>query len=97
MATHAYSTRMPLLPVTDAPRRLLREGPTRQFGPVTNAIAVMRAADPAAAPIDGRQIALDALRIEDPAIERVPALRALRLALLNAIAGDDAANVGRRA
>lgn len=56
MATHAYSTRTPLLPVTEAPRRLLREGPSRQFGPVTLAIAAMRAADPdtAVAAFDGR-------------------------------------------
>ncbi|MCJ2069316.1 hypothetical protein MKK75_10975 [Methylobacterium sp. J-030] len=99
MATHAYSTRTPLLPVTDAPQRLLREGPNRQFGPVTNAIAAMRAADPDAreAPIDGRQAALDALRIEDPEVERVPTLRALRLALLAAIEGELLTNTGRRA
>ncbi|MCJ2062939.1 hypothetical protein MKK63_09475 [Methylobacterium sp. J-088] len=46
MATHAHSTRTPLLrPVRSAPP-LLGQGLDRQSGPVTQAIRAMRAAEP---------------------------------------------------
>lgn len=86
MATRAHSTRTPLLPLSGARPPLLREGSGRQPGPVTLAVRTMRAAHlDDDAPVDGRQAALEALRIEDPAIEGVPVLRALRLALLASI------------
>lgn len=46
MAVRAHSTRTPLLPLTGARPPLLPQGPSRQVGPVTRAISVMRAADP---------------------------------------------------
>ncbi|MGU3543670.1 hypothetical protein [Methylobacterium sp. A52T] len=46
MATHVHSTRTPLLRPSDRPQPLLGLGLGRQSGPVTIAIAAMRAADP---------------------------------------------------
>ncbi|MGH1590432.1 hypothetical protein ACRBEV_21470 [Methylobacterium phyllosphaerae] len=46
MATHAHSTRTPLLPPSGSPQLLLGTGLGRQSGPVTVALAAMRAADP---------------------------------------------------
>ena len=48
MANHAHSTRTPLLPPAGAQSALLPRGAGRQLGPVTSAIAIMRAADPTA-------------------------------------------------
>ncbi|MGH1588019.1 hypothetical protein ACRBEV_06275 [Methylobacterium phyllosphaerae] len=46
MATHAHSTRTPLSRPSGSPQRLLATGLGRQLGPVTVALADMRAADP---------------------------------------------------
>lgn len=46
MATHAHSTRTPLLPLTRSAQPLLGQGRGRQPGPVTQAIHAMRAAEP---------------------------------------------------
>ena len=46
MATHAHSTRTPLLPLAGPLPPLLGRGSGRQPGPVTRAIAIMREADP---------------------------------------------------
>ena len=46
MATHAHSTRTPLLPISRSPQPLLGQGLGRQSGPVTQAIRAMRAAEP---------------------------------------------------
>ena len=46
MANHAHSTRTPILTPTGAPPPLLGRGSGRQPGPVTIALAAMRAADP---------------------------------------------------
>ena len=46
MANHAHSTRTPLLPQAGAQSALLPRGAGRQPGPVTRAIAIMRAASP---------------------------------------------------
>ena len=43
MATHAHSTRTPLLPLSRSPQPLLGQGLGRQSGPVTQAIRAMRA------------------------------------------------------
>ena len=50
MANHAHSTRTPLLPQAGAPSALLPRGAGRQPGPVTRAIAIMRAASPELVP-----------------------------------------------
>ncbi|SFL42225.1 hypothetical protein [Methylobacterium pseudosasicola] len=47
MATHAHSTRTPLLPPSGNPRTLLCQGFGQLPGPVTEAIRACRAADPA--------------------------------------------------
>ncbi len=62
MASRAYSTRLPLLPAGLVAGRLLRPGPSRTAGPVTNAIAAMRAADTEPAPTTTEAGALAALR-----------------------------------
>ena len=46
MATHAHSTRTPLLPQAGNPSALLPRGAGRQPGPVTLALRAMQAADP---------------------------------------------------
>ena len=46
MATHAHSTRTPLLPQAGAQSTLLPRGAGRQPGPVTLALRAMHAADP---------------------------------------------------
>ena len=85
MATHANSTRMPLLPPADAPPPLLGCGSCRQPGPVTVALAAMHAADP-----DRQRI----LRLRRAIADRIEA----DIALLDALDGDpdlDAEHDGR--
>ncbi|WP_267424923.1 hypothetical protein [Methylobacterium sp. GC_Met_2] len=59
MATHAHSTRTPLLPLSRSAPPLLGQGLGRQSGPVTQAIRAMRAADPANQAIAAIQDGLD--------------------------------------
>ena len=47
MASHAHSTRTPLLPQSGNPRPLLGQGLGRQLGPVSRAIRACRETDPA--------------------------------------------------
>ncbi|WP_267421828.1 hypothetical protein [Methylobacterium sp. GC_Met_2] len=58
MATHAHSTRTPLLPPSRSAPPLLGQGLGRQSGPVTQAIRAMRAAEPLP-PVDA---AIEAIR-----------------------------------
>ncbi|MGU3665050.1 hypothetical protein ACLBX9_12790 [Methylobacterium sp. A49B] len=75
MATHAHSTRTPLLRLSGSPQPLLGQGLGRQPGPVTIALAAMQAADP-----DRQRIRELRRRIAD----RIEA----DLALLDALDGD---------
>ena len=75
MASHAHSTRTPLLPLSRSAPPLLGRGLGRQSGPVTIALAAMQAADP-----DRQRIRDLRRRIAD----RIEA----DLALLDALDGD---------
>ena len=59
MATHAHSTRTPLLPQSGNPQPLLGQGLGRQLGPVTRAIRACRETDLADQAIAEIQIGLD--------------------------------------
>lgn len=58
MATHAHSTRTPLLPLSCTPQPLLGQGLGRQSAPVTEAIRAMRAAEP----LPSADAAIEAIR-----------------------------------
>lgn len=77
MATHAHSTRTPLLRPSGSLQPLLGSPPGRQSGPVTIAIAAMRAADPD----------LDRQRLHDLRRRIADRIEA-DLALLDALDGD---------
>lgn len=77
MATHAHSTRTPLLRPSGSAQPLLGLGLGRQPGPVTIALAAMRAADP---DLDRQRLRELRRRIAD----RIEA----DLALLDALDGD---------
>lgn len=100
MATHAHSTRTPLLPLSRGPQSLLGQGLGRQSGPVTQAIRAMRAAEPlppADAAIEAIREGLIRYFVEDDGADR-QRIRELRrriadrieadLALLDALDGD---------
>ena len=94
MATHAHSTRTPLLPQSGNPRPLLGQGLGRQLGPVSRAIRACRETDPADQAIADIQIGLASF-FEDADRQRVRELRRriadrieADLALLDALAGD---------
>lgn len=59
MASHAHSTRTPLLPLPRSAPPLLGQGLGRQPGPVTQAIRAMRVADPADLAIQAIRDGLD--------------------------------------
>jgi len=100
MATHAHSTRTPLLPQSGNLRPLLGQGLGRQAGPVTQAIRAMRAAGPlppADAAIEAIREGLIRYFVEEDGADR-QRVRELRrriadrieadLALLDALDGD---------
>ena len=94
MATHAHSTRTPLLPQSGNPRPLLGQGLGRQLGPVTRAIRACRETDVADQAIADIQLGLDSF-FADADRQRVRELRRriadrieADLALLDALAGD---------
>lgn len=58
MASHAHSTRTPLLPLSRSPQPLLGQGLGRQLGPVSRAIRACRETDPADQAIADIQIGL---------------------------------------
>ncbi|WP_267356482.1 MULTISPECIES: hypothetical protein [unclassified Methylobacterium] len=100
MATHAHSTRTPLLPLSSNPRSLLGQGLGGQAGPVTQAIRVMRADEPfppADAAIEAIREGLIRYFVEEDGADR-QRVRDLRrriadrieadLALLDALDGD---------
>lgn len=94
MATHAYSTRTPLLPQSGNPRPLLGQGLGRQLGPVSQAILSMRETDPADQAIADIQIGLASF-FADADRQRVRELRRriadrieADLALLDALSPD---------
>ena len=100
MATHAHSTRTPLLPLSRSAQPLLGQGLGRQSGPVTQAIRAMRAAEPlppADAAIEAIREGLIRYFVEDDGADR-QRVRELRrriadrieadLALLDALDGD---------
>ncbi|WP_419830627.1 hypothetical protein [Methylobacterium sp.] len=85
MASHAHSTRTPLLPQSGNPRPLLGQGLGRQLGPVTRAIRAMRAADPTDQAIAAIQEGLDRFFAETG----IPVTAAeLRLRIENRIEAD---------
>ncbi|WP_246692035.1 MULTISPECIES: hypothetical protein [unclassified Methylobacterium] len=94
MATHAHSTRTPLLPQYGNPRPLLGQGLARQLGPVSRAIRACRETDPADLAIADIQIGLASF-FADADRQRVRELRRriadrieADLALLDALEGD---------
>ena len=94
MASHAYSTRTPLLPQSGNPRPLLGQGLGQQLGPVTRAIRACREADFADQAIAEIQIGLDSF-FADADRQRVRELRRriadrieADLDLLDALSGD---------
>ncbi|MGU3326093.1 hypothetical protein ACLBXB_04070 [Methylobacterium mesophilicum] len=94
MASHAHSTRTPLLPQSGNPRPLLGQGLGRQLGPVSRAIRACRETDPADQAIADIQIGLASF-FADADRQRVRELRRriadrieADLALLDALDGD---------
>lgn len=93
MATRAHSTRAPLLPAPGVAPPLLPQGLGRQPGPVTIAIAAMRAVDPEAAieaireGLDSYFVEVDRQRVRN--LRRAISIRiAADIALLDALGGD---------
>lgn len=74
MASHAHSTRTPLLPLSRSPQPLLGQGLGRQSGPVSRAIRACRETDPADQAIAEIQIGL-ASYFADADRQRVRELR----------------------
>ncbi|MCJ2120669.1 hypothetical protein MKK65_29630 [Methylobacterium sp. J-001] len=94
MATHAHSTRTPLLPQSGNPRLLLGQGLGRQLGPVSQAIKACRETDPADQAIADIQIGMASF-FANADRQRVRELRRriadrieVDLALLDALDGD---------